>query len=139
MCAQLIENGRWYGRQRGALERWRAIALLAAGRPEEALDAYEKAAGCLEALPVLPADDLAGVHTERGDLLDAMGRAAEAVGAHREAVRRLQESHAGGESVARALERLAGALARSGQGQAAAAASARARQLLGSIGAELTE
>jgi tetratricopeptide (TPR) repeat protein len=131
MCAQLIENGRWHGRQRAALERWRAIALLAAGRPEEALVAYEKAAGCLEALPVLLVDDLAGVHTERGDLLETMGRAAEAAGAYREAVRRLQENHAGDESVARALERLAGALGRYGEGKEAAAASARARQLLG--------
>lgn len=136
MCAQLIENGRWHGRQRAALERWRAIALLAAGRSEEALVAYEKAAGCLEVLPVLPVDDLAGVHTERGDLLDTMGRAAEAAGAYREAVRRLQENHAGHESVARALERLARALGRYGQGKEAAAAWARARQLLGPNGGE---
>jgi tetratricopeptide (TPR) repeat protein len=138
MCAQLIENGRWHGRQRAALERWRAMALLAAGRPEEALVAYEKAAGCLEALPMLPVDDLAGVHTERGDLLETMGRAADAVSAYREAVRRLQENHAGHESIARALEHLARALAGNGQAQEAGAASARARQLLGSISAEIT-
>jgi cytochrome c-type biogenesis protein CcmH/NrfG len=67
-----------------------------------------------------------------------MGRVADAVGAYREAVRRLQENHAGHESVARALDRLAAALSRNGQAQEAAAASSRAQQLLGPISAEIT-
>jgi predicted Zn-dependent protease len=75
---------------------------------------------------------------ERGDLLDSMGCVREAVDACREAVRRLQENHASDQSLARAVDRLARALARDGQAQEAAAASARARHLLSPTGARIT-
>jgi tetratricopeptide (TPR) repeat protein len=138
VCAELIEQGKWQGGQRGALERWRARALRAAGRPDEALSAYERATVSFETLPVLPAQELASLHMERGDLLDSMGCVREAVDACREAVRRLQENHASDQSLARAVDRLARALARDGQAQEAAAASARARHLLSPTGARIT-